>query len=113
MHELSLALNVVDTAVNEAEKANAKTVVSIELDIGECAGVEVDSFKFVWPAAVKNTILQNSRMNINIITGKAICPDCASDIEVHNLFDPCPVCGSYLKNIYQGKEFRIGSITVN
>jgi len=113
MHEFSLALSVVDIATSEAEKAKANSVVSIQLDIGECAGVEIDSFKFVWPAAVKNTILQHSKMNINKITGKAICPNCTSDIKIHNLFDPCPVCGSYHKDIYQGREFRIGSITVN
>lgn len=112
MHEFSLALNIVKIAESEAEKAKAHSIRSIDLEIGECAGVEMRSFEFAWPLAIKDTLLENAEMRVNAIKGKARCKTCNSDFEIHELYDPCPECGSFLKNIYQGKEFRVASITI-
>ena len=113
MHELSIALGIVKIAEEETAKANAKKVDLIELEIGTLAGIEFDSLDFVWPAAVKNTVLENAEKKINIIKAKAQCFDCDTIFDIENVFDPCPVCNSFLKGILQGKELRVKSIEVS
>ena len=113
MHELSIALGIVKIAEEETAKANAKKVDLIELEIGTLAGIEFDSLDFVWPSAVKDTVLENAKKNTIIIEGKGKCLDCDTIFDLKNVFDPCPVCNSFLKGIIQGKELRVKSIEVS
>ena len=113
MHELSVALGIVRIAEEETKKANANAVESIDLEIGTLAGIELDSLEFVWPAAVKNTVLEFAIKNIHLIQGKAICLDCNCDFEIQKIYDSCPKCKSSLKGITQGKELRVKSLEVN
>jgi Zn finger protein HypA/HybF (possibly regulating hydrogenase expression) len=43
MHELSIALSIVELAANEAHKENATEVYEIELEIGEMAGIDPEA----------------------------------------------------------------------
>lgn len=61
MHEMSVALGIVKIAESETAKANAKRVDLIELEIGTLAGIEFESLDFVWPAAVKDTVLEKAK----------------------------------------------------
>ncbi len=112
MHEFSLALGIVEIAEREVEKAKAERVTSINLKMGKCSGVEKDSFEFAWPHAVKNSVLEGSIKEIDDIEAKAQCLECESHFTIERLFDPCPKCGSFLKDIYEGKEFYVESLTV-
>lgn len=112
MHELSVALGIVKIAESETEKANAKYVELIELEIGTLAGIEFESLDFVWPSAVKNTVLENAVKKIDIIKGKAKCMDCDTIFSIDHFYDSCPVCNSNLKGILQGKELRVKALEV-
>lgn len=112
MHEFSLAMNIVNIAEKEVKKAKAEHVTKINLLIGDCAGVEMSSFEFAWPLATRQSVLEKAKMNIKKIRGKALCRDCNTNFDLEQLYDPCPVCGSFSKDIYQGKEFLVESITV-
>lgn len=113
MHELSIALGIVKIAEEETTKANATKVDLIELEIGTLAGIEFDSLDFVWPAAVKGTVLEHAKKNTIIIRAKAKCLDCDTVFDIEHIFDSCPVCESFLKGIIQGKELRVKSIEVS
>ncbi|NNE02586.1 MAG: hydrogenase maturation nickel metallochaperone HypA [Eudoraea sp.] len=113
MHELSVAMGIVKIAEDETSRANAHKVDLIELEIGTLAGIEFDSLEFVWDSAVKNTVLENAIKKINVIQGKAKCIDCESVFEIKNIYDPCPKCQSFLKNILFGKELRVKALEVS
>ena len=112
MHELSIALGIVKIAEQEAVKNKASQILSIELEIGVLAGVELDSLNFVWPSAVKGTILENSKKEIITIDAVAVCVDCDTKFQLHNSYDACPKCASNLKIIEKGKELRVKSLIV-
>jgi len=112
MHELSIALSIVDLAEQEVKKANRQRVESIDLEIGKLSGVEVDSLEFLWEQAVKNSVLQGAIRNIHRVPGKARCMDCGTEFEIEALFDACPACGQYLSETIQGKELKVKSLTI-
>ena len=112
MHELSIALGIVKIAEEESRKANAKAVKSIELEIGTMAGIEMDSLDFAWPVAVKDTVLENAKREIDLIPAKAKCLECQTEYDLEHTFDVCPSCNSYFKDIYQGKELRVKALEV-
>ena len=113
MHELSIAMGIVDIAEKETSKAKATKVELIELEIGTLAGIEFDSLDFVWPSAVKDTVLENAIKKINIIHGEAKCSDCDTIFKLDNIYDACPKCNSYLKGIIKGKELLVKSLEVS
>ena len=113
MHELSVALGIVKIAENELKKANARKVDLIELEIGTLAGIEFESLDFVWPVAVKDTVLEHAVKKMNIIHGEAKCSDCDTVFTLDNFYDACPNCKSYLKGIIKGKELLVKSLEVS
>ena len=113
MHELSIAMGIVDIAQKEIEKVNAKKVDLIELEIGTLAGIEFDALDFVWESAVKNTVLETAEKRIIKVDGEAKCSDCDLVFKLDNIYDSCPRCKSYLKHITKGKELLVKSLEVS
>ncbi len=112
MHELSIAMSIVDLAAEQAAKHEALEIEEIELDIGCLSGVEMDSFDFAWRQAVKRTILENAIRKVNRIEGKAHCLECGCNFDMHHLYDSCPDCNSHFSEILSGKELKVRSLVL-
>ena len=110
MHEMSIALGIVDIAKTEAKKAKVTGFSAINLEIGTLAGIEFDSLEFVWEAAVKGSVLEHAKKHIHKIEAKARCNDCDTVFTLQNRYDTCPACGSFFKVVTQGKELRVRSL---
>ena len=96
----------------KAQKANANFVKAIELEIGSMSGVEMDSLEFAWPMAVKDTVLENARRDIDYIEAKARCLECETEFDLEHIYDECPNCKSYFKDIFRGKELRVKALEI-
>lgn len=112
MHELSVAMGIVRIAEQEMSRTTASRVELIELEIGDLAGVELDSLEYVWSAAVKGTVLEEARKKIHRIDGLGECLDCGEQFRVERHYDSCPKCESFLKKILRGKELRVKALEV-
>lgn len=113
MHELSIALGIVKIAEDACQEQHAEKVDVIELQIGELSGVEITSLDYAWPMAVKDTKLEKAEKVIDMIEGKAKCQDCGESFDLHSLYDTCPACQGYFKDITAGKELRVKSLIVS
>jgi len=112
MHELSIVMSIIDIAEQQAKNANAVSVDEIELEIGELSGIEEQAFDFAWQQAVKDTVLNNAERVITKIPGEGLCMECDASFPVHQLYDPCPVCGKHFISVQKGKELRVKSLVV-
>jgi hydrogenase nickel incorporation protein HypA/HybF len=112
MHELSIVMSIVETAEEKVKENQAQSVESIDLVIGELAGVESEALDFAWEEAVKNTVLQTAKRNIIKVPARAKCLECDCEFEIKELYDECPLCGEHLLQIVQGKELQIKSMVL-
>ncbi len=112
MHELSIALNIVELAVEEAHRNNAGMVVQVEVEIGTMSGVEIEALQFAWDSAILGTPAEKASLEIKVIQAEARCLDCENLFPVQNFFVQCPQCGSYRYEIFQGRELKIRSLVV-
>ena len=112
MHELSIALSIVDIAEQEVKKNNATEVIEIELEIGKLSGIEPYALDFAWDQAILKTVLEKAERKTKYIEAKAECQDCGHNFEIDNIFDECPSCNSYMKELVTGRELRVKSLTV-
>lgn len=114
MHEMSIAINIVDIAVEEANKAGADLISEIVLDIGSLSGVEIEALKFAMDSAVKSSpVLDKSKLLINEIQAKARCRQCQNEFDVESVFSLCEKCQSYDMEILQGNEMKIRSLVID
>lgn len=112
MHEMSIVLGIVRIAEDEVRKAKANKVEVIEMIIGNLSGVEKSALDFAWPVAVKETVLEGAERKIEYVEGVGKCSDCESEFPLESLYDACPKCNSYFKDILKGKELKVIALEV-
>ena len=112
MHELSLVLSIVDLVEEKAAQHNAREIESINLEIGELAGIDWSVLEFAWKSATSDTMLENAECIIDKVDGEAECLECGIKFHAGTLFAPCPECGHFLTEIRDGRQFRVKSFSI-
>ena len=110
MHELSLALEVIELAQREADKNKVVEIQEILIEVGDLSGVEADAFQAALELLVKDSILDGAMLKINRIPGNGNCYTCRQEFIMNNRLDTCPVCHSFPSEIKGGDEFRVISL---
>lgn len=113
MHELSIALNIIDIVKDTFAKSNANQVNDIELEIGKFSGVELDALEFALETSIASTQFKNTKFIITTPQGKGKCNNCKNEFKMKTLYDTCPKCNSFDIDIVQGQELRVKSINVD
>lgn len=112
MHELSIALGIVDIAQEAVQKAGAQMVTHIELEIGELAGVEIPALEFAWSEAVRGSVLADATRSIRRVSAQGYCMECDHEFAAQQLREACPSCGSPFTHLVRGQELRVHAVTV-
>lgn len=112
MHELSLAVDLVEQLVEVLEREKASKVVEINLVMGAMSGVQRVPFEFVFPIAAENTPVAGAVLNIEEVPLVLKCSECNMETETDDLIMVCPNCNSISVEIVQGKEFLVKSMEV-
>ena len=72
MHELSIALSIVDIACEEAEKHGSARVHATHLKLGPLSGVVKESLLSAYELACEGTPLEGSQLVIAEVTGNVL-----------------------------------------
>ena len=113
MHELSIACDLVEIAEAAAWKAGAERVAVVYLKLGVFAGVVKEALLFGYDTAVKGTLLEGSRLEIEDVPLVIFCLVCNHESLLHSIqcFE-CPICGHPVTEIRQGKELELTSMEI-
>lgn len=112
MHELSLAMSLVDEVEEILRKEGAAKVLSVSVSIGTLSGVEREPFEFCFPLAIENTALAGATLEITEVAAEIKCRECDTFTEPEVPFFICGKCGSSQVEIIKGREFMITSLEV-
>lgn len=113
MHEMSIVSGILQIVEEQARAADARVINSIELEIGQLAGIELDSLNFCFEAARRDTLAESAELVIRDIPGRGHCPECQKDVPVDFHLAVCRECGQALVDVFQGRELRVKSINVD
>ncbi|MCK9254644.1 MAG: hydrogenase maturation nickel metallochaperone HypA [Bacteroidales bacterium] len=113
MHELSIAINIVEIAQDTAFSAKLHSISEIEIEVGDLSGVIIEALEFAMEEAVKNTILDGAERKITKIPAKAKCNNCSTEYDIEDVFTPCPKCSGFDNEILSGNELKIKTIIGN
>ena len=113
MHELSIALNIVEIADRTARANGGGRVLTVYLKLGALSGVAREALAFSWELASAGTALEDSRLEIEVIPVVVRCARCRADRRLASINRlRCPVCDAPAARIVQGKELRVEALEV-
>lgn len=110
MHELGVVIEVVKTVENLAKRNGLKKIDTLVLQIGELSPMIPRYVEACYPVAVDGTMLQDTKLKIEVLPGNALCKGCN---KVFNLIEndgKCPDCGGRDWELLCGKECMIKEI---
>jgi hydrogenase nickel incorporation protein HypA/HybF len=113
MHEMSLAMNIVELVSAKAQDAGGQRVTSVELEAGTLSGVMVEALVFCFEAAARNTLAEGARLEVREVEGCGRCQGCGHSFALDSLLAQCPQCGGYGVETLQGRELKVVSLTVD
>ena len=113
MHELSIALNLVEIAESAAREQNVTHVEAVHLRLGVFSGVMPESLEFAYDVVTQGTMLAGSRLIIEEQPLVIYCPLCQLERKLDTIQSlECPVCGIASNEIRQGQEIEIAYLEV-
>ena len=112
MHELGVILEVAKAVEQIALENHIHEVESIVLQIGEISSMIPRYIEECYPAAVDGTMLEKTRLDIEIIQAVGQCNQCGKSFAIVANEGVCPHCGIKDWKLIRGKEFTIKEIVV-
>jgi hydrogenase nickel incorporation protein HypA/HybF len=112
MHELSIAMGIVDAALEEAQRRGVQ-VSAVHLRLGALSGVVKDALMFSYEVACQDTPLQGSQLIVEDVPVIVFCPRCqvVRTLPSVQLFQ-CPECSMPTMDVRQGKELEVFALEV-
>jgi hydrogenase nickel incorporation protein HypA/HybF len=113
MHELSIAMSIVELAEEESERRGGLHITAVHLRLGLLAGVVKGALLSSFEMACEHTSLAGSQLVVEEIPGVVYCPACDARRPVRSSeWFYCSECGSIASEIVQGKELEVVSLEV-
>ena len=113
MHELSIAISMIDQITEESESRGGLEVEAVHLRLGAFSGVDKEALMFAYELACEGSLLEGSRLVIETIPLVIHCATCQKDRHPPSLYElSCPECGSPGQSIVSGREIEVASLEV-
>jgi len=113
MHELGVAIDIVDIAGDALARMGPVHVTSVRVRVGPLSGVAKDALLFSFGAAAAGTPLENARLEIEDVPVTAWCSVCDAEREPSDFaVRRCPVCQSAMPRLIRGDELEVVGLEV-
>jgi len=112
MHELSIAMSIVEMASEEAARRGAR-VNAVHLRLGRLAGVVKEALLFSYEVAREGTPLEGARLVIEEAPIVVYCPACRAErtlASINQFF--CPDCTTPTPEVLRGKELEVTALEI-
>lgn len=112
MHELSIALKIVEAATERLSTEHG-SAVAVHVRLGALAGVVTAALQSAWEYARQDSPLAAAALVLQEVPATAWCVVCDAEREVQSLQQfCCAVCGSPATQVLRGRELEIVALEV-
>jgi len=113
MHELSIAMSIVDLAQEESERRGGVRITAVHLRLGHLSGVVKEALLSSYEMACADTPLEGSQLLVEEVPILIFCWQCDARRPVHSTqLLCCAECGTPTGDIVQGKELLVVGLEV-
>lgn len=112
MHELSIAMSIVELAEEEAERRGVQ-ISAVHLKLGALSGVMKEALLASYEMACDDTSLKGARLVIEDIPVVIFCPRCQLQRPLSSVqLFCCPECGTPCSEVVHGKELEVVALEI-
>lgn len=110
MHELSIALSILNEIEKQMKDYPDAAVEAVHLRIGVLSGVDPQALRFAYELAREGTPFAASRLEIESVPLLLFCPQCDAthNPDLQHIF--CPHCSTPEQEIREGQELEISAL---
>jgi hydrogenase nickel incorporation protein HypA/HybF len=113
MHELSIAMSIVEMAQEEAQRRGVH-VSAIYLKVGPLAGVIQEALVSAFDLAAEGTGVEGARLVVEEVPIVVHCPTCREDRKIESpQWLCCPVCNTATPEVIQGSELQVTALEID
>ena len=113
MHELSIAMSIVDMAAAEAGRRGGARVVAVHLKLGPLSGIVPAALRSAFELArEQDPAVAAADLVVEEVPVAAHCPACVADRAVPFPELRCPVCGSPTPDVVRGRELEVVALEI-
>jgi len=112
MHELSIAISLIDVAAEEAERRGVE-VVAVHLRLGPLSGVVREALLSAFELAREGSPLAEARLVIEDVPIAVYCPTCDAEQAAQSIQQICcAICGTPTPRVVRGRELEISALEI-
>ena len=111
MHELSIAMSLIDLAQEEARQRDVQ-VPGLHVKMGALSGVVCDALRASYEMACFATSLQGTQLLVEDVPVVIYCLTCGANRPIRGVELVCPECETPASHIVQGKELELVALEV-
>src|ERR1700684_3114120 len=114
MHELSIAMSIVEMAQEELDRQGSVRVHAVHLRLGLLSGVVKQALLSSYEMACHATPLEGSQLLIEEVPVEVFCSKCERPRTVTSIqWFCCPECGPATPTVLRGKELEVVALEIN
>src|SRR5262249_47743925 len=113
MHELSIALSLLELAQEEAARQGGARVTALHLKLGPLSGVVKEALVGAYELARAGSPCAEAELVIEEVPVAVYCPACAMERTLAALGPLCcPVCGAPTPQVVRGRELDLVALEI-
>jgi hydrogenase nickel incorporation protein HypA/HybF len=114
MHELSIALSIIEGVEEEIARRNGAGVRAVHLKLGPLSGVVKEALLFSYDVACAGTPLEGSKLEIEEIPVILYCPQCRKEQPAASIQRLCcAACDTPSADVRHGKELELFALELS
>jgi len=114
MHELSIALSMLDVVAEEAERQGGGRVVAIHMKLGPLSGVVKQALISAYELAREGTGMETAELLVEDVPIVAFCGLCGGLKPIASMVElVCPDCGEPTPEIINGRELEVVGLEIS
>jgi hydrogenase nickel incorporation protein HypA/HybF len=112
MHELSIALSILDLAAEEAQRRQAR-VLAVHLRLGALSGVVPEALALAFELAREDSEFPDCRLVMEQVPITIYCESCHADQPARSLQSlHCTACGAAAARVTGGNELELTALEI-
>lgn len=111
MHEMSVAIALLERVIEEARKGGLRNVSQVKVELGALQSIEPQLLGEAFGAAAQGSLAEGARLDFELGQARALCLACGHSFQPSYRDYCCPACGKAELKVEAGREMFLLSLS--
>jgi len=111
MHEMSVAIALLDRVIDEARRGGLQNVTRASVEVGALQSIEADLLREAFSAAAEGSLAHGATLEVTLGKAQARCLACGHSFRPTYRDYCCPSCGKAEVKVESGRETFLLSLS--